>query len=155
TLAEHRVVAMQVADGIGEADALRLAAAVERDSEHPVARAIVASAEERGLDVPRVESFRAIPGHGVEPRALGRELQLGGPNVLRTLGVEPAPALVEAAAQAAARGQSAVYLVEASRALAAFAVADAVRPESREAIARLHAAKIEVVMLTGDAKSVA
>ena len=155
TLAEHRVVAMRVADGVSEEDALRLAAAVERDSEHPVARAIVASANERRLEIPQVESFRALPGHGVEARALGRMLQVGGPNLLRKLGVEPAPALVEAVAEAASRGQSAVYLLEAGSALAVFAVADAVRPESREAVRRLHEAGIEVVMLTGDAKAVA
>jgi Cu2+-exporting ATPase len=155
TLAQHRVVAMRAAEGLGEDDTLRLAAAVERDSEHPVARAIVASATERGLAVPQTESFRALPGHGVEARALGRTLQVGGPNLLRKLGVEPAPTLTEAAAEAASRGQSAVYLLEEGRALAVFAVADAVRPESREAIRRLHEQGIEVVMLTGDAKAVA
>jgi Cu2+-exporting ATPase len=155
TLAEHRVVAMRVADGLSEEDALRLAAAVERDSEHPVARAIVASADERGLEVPQAEGFRALPGRGVEARVRGRTLQAGGPNLLRKLGVEPAPALSAAAAAAASHGQSAVYLVEQGRALAVFAVADAIRPESREAVRQLHRAGIEVVMLTGDAKPVA
>ncbi|HEX5012361.1 MAG TPA: heavy metal translocating P-type ATPase [Planctomycetota bacterium] len=155
TLAEHRVIGLRVVDGVTETDALRLAAAVERDSEHPVARAIVTSATERGLEVPPAESFRALPGQGVEARALGRTLKVGGPNLLRKLGVEPAAALVEAAAEAASRGQSAIYLVEERRALAVFAVADAVRPESREAIRQLHEAGIEVVMLTGDAKAVA
>jgi Cu2+-exporting ATPase len=155
TLAELRVVAMRVANGLSEEDALRLAAAIERDSEHPVARAIVASANDRRLDIPQVESFRALPGRGVEARALGRLLQVGGPNLLRKLGVEPGPALAEAAAEAASRGQSAVYLLDSGRVLAVFSIADAIRPESREAIRRLHEAGIEVVMLTGDAKAVA
>jgi len=155
TLADHRVVAMRVAQGIEEEDALRLAAAVERDSEHPVARAIVASARERGLEVPPAEGFRALPGHGVEAQVLGRTLQVGGPNLLRRGGVDPPPQLADGAAEAASRGQSAVYLLQDSRALAVFAVADAVRPESREAIRRLHDAGIEVVMLTGDAQAVA
>jgi len=155
TLAEHRVVAMRSVDGLGEDEALRLAAAVERDSEHPVARAIVASADEGRLEIPQVENFRALPGHGVEARMQGRTLQVGGPNLLRTLGVTPSSELAEAAATAAAQGQSTVYLLEAGRTLAVFAVADAVRPESREAIRRLHGAGIEVVMLTGDAKAVA
>jgi Cu2+-exporting ATPase len=155
TLAEHRVVGFRVDDGVGATDALRLAASVERDSEHPVARAIVASAAERGLEIPPAVRFRAIPGEGVEAEVLGRTLQVGGPNLLRGLGIEPAPALAEAAAEAASRGQSAVYLLEERRALAVLAVADAVRPESREAIWRLHQAGIEVVMLTGDAKAVA
>ena len=155
TLAEHRVVAMRSVDGLGEDEALRLAAAVERDSEHPVARAIVASADEGRLEIPQAENFRALPGHGVEARMQGRTLQVGGPNLLRTLGVTPSSELAEAAATAAAQGQSTVYLLEAGRTLAVFAVADAVRPESREAIRRLHGAGIEVVMLTGDAKAVA
>ncbi|HKP30425.1 MAG TPA: heavy metal translocating P-type ATPase [Gemmatimonadales bacterium] len=155
TLAEHRVVGMRVVDGVTEDDALRWAAAIERDSEHPVASAIVASATERGLEVPPAGSFRALPGYGVEASMGGRTLRVGGPNLLRKLSVEPAAPLVEAAAEAASRGQSAVYLLEDRRALAALTVADAVRPESREAVRRLHEAGIEVVMLTGDAKAVA
>ena len=155
TLAEHRVVGMHAADGMADDEALRLAAAVERDSEHPVARAITRSAEERGLEIPAAADFRAIPGQGVEAAIDGRRLQVGGPNLLRALDVEPAPALREAAEAAARRGQSTVYLLEDGRASAVFAVADAVRPESREAVARLHAAGIEVVMLTGDSQAVA
>jgi Cu2+-exporting ATPase len=155
TLAEHRVVGMRAADDISEDEALRLAAAVERDSEHPVARAIVASAKERGLAVPSADAFRAIPGRGAEARVEGRTLRVGGPNLLATAGIEPPPVLTEEAAVAARKGRSAVYLVEGERALAVFAVADAIRPESREAIDRLHAAGIEVVMLTGDARVVA
>jgi Cu2+-exporting ATPase len=155
TLAEHRVVGMRAADGISEDEALRLAAAVERDSEHPVARAIVASAKERGLAVPSADAFRAIPGRGVEARVEGRTLRVGGPNLLATAGIGLPPVLTEEALVAARKGRSAVYLVEEERALAVFAVADAIRPESREAIDRLHAAGIEVVMLTGDARAVA
>ncbi len=155
TLAEHRVIRLRAVDGLDESEALRLAAAVERDSEHPVGRAIVASAAGRGLDLPPAENFRALPGQGVEARVGGRALRVGGPNLLRGLGAEPATALMETASEAAARGQSAVFLIEDRRALAVFAVADAVRPESREAIRRLHDAGIEVVMLTGDAQAVA
>ena len=155
TLAEHRVVAMQVAEGLTENDALRWAAAVEQDSEHPVARAIVASAVERRLEIPPAKDFHAVPGQGVVANVLGRKLSVGGPNLLRTFGVEPGAALVDGAGEATSRGQSSVYLLEQSRALAMFAVADAVRPESREAVRRLHDMRIEVVMLTGDAKPVA
>jgi Cu2+-exporting ATPase len=155
TLGEHRVVALRTADGLEENEALELAAAVEQDAEHPVARAIVASAAERGLAVPRATAFGAIQGHGVEARLDGRWLAVGGPNMLRRNGVEVARALEAFAAEAAARGQGVVYLVEAGRARAAFAVADAVRPESAEAVRRLHAQQIEVVLLTGDARPVA
>jgi Cu2+-exporting ATPase len=154
TLAEHRVVAMRT-DDIAEEEALRWAAAVERDSEHAVARAIVASAGERGLQIPQAADFRAIPGQGVEARVEGRAVQVGGPNLLRAQGIEPAPALREAADAAAARGESAVYLLVDGHARALFATADAVRPESREAVQRLHEMGIQVVMLTGDSQAVA
>src|SRR5688572_9237726 len=79
----------------------------------------------------------------------------GGPNLLKELCAEPDPALNAAADRAAARGQSTIYLIEGRRAIAAFAVADAIRPESKEAIRRLHAEGIEVVMITGDSEAVA
>jgi Cu2+-exporting ATPase len=155
TLGEHRVVDVAVADGVAADEALRLAAAVERDSEHPVARAIVKSAEERGIAAPAAEGFAAIPGQGVRARVDGRDLRVGGPNLLRAEGIELPPALAAAAERAAGAGRSAVFLLEGGRALAAFATADAVRPESAEAVRRLHEAGIEVVMLTGDSQAVA
>jgi Cu2+-exporting ATPase len=155
TLGEHRVVAVAVAGGLAEAEALRVAAAVERDSEHPVARAVVRTAEARGLAVPPAEGFEAMAGHGVRARVEGRERMVGGPNLLRRLSVALPGELDALARAAAARGQSAVYLLEGGRALAAFAVADAVRPESAEAVRRLHALGIGVAMLTGDARPVA
>ena len=155
TLGEHRVVAMRTANGLADDEALRLAAAVERDAEHPVARAIVKSAEARGLAVPASAGFAAIPGRGVRATVEGRQLAGGGPNLLAGLGVTPAPDLQRFADEAARRGQGVVYLVEGGRTLAAFAVADAVRPESAEAVRRLHDAGIEVVMMTGDARPVA
>jgi P-type Cu2+ transporter len=155
TVGAHRVVSMHVA-AQGDADhILRLAAAVERDSEHPVARAIVASAEERQLEIPAATGFRGIPGHGVEAQVDGRTLHVGGPNLLRKLQIEASPELQHGAAQAAADGQSTVFLIEDERVLAVFAVADAVRPESAEAVARLHELGIAVIMLTGDSIAVA
>ncbi len=155
TLGEHRVVAARTVGDLSEDDALRLSAAVERDAEHPIARAIVTSASERGLQVPTSSAFEAIPGRGVRSTVDGHQLAAGGPNLLTSLGVTPAPELQQFADDAAARGQSVVYLVERNRALAAFAVADAVRPESAEAVRRLHEAGIEVVLMTGDTRAVA
>jgi Cu2+-exporting ATPase len=154
TLGEHRVVDMAV-DGIDEAEALRLAAAVERDSEHPIARAIVTSAEERGITPPAAEGFAAIPGRGVRARVEGRDLMVGGPNLLEAEGVAPPPALAAAAERAAQAGRAAMFMLEGGRAVAMFATADAIRPESAEAVRRLHDAGIEVVMMTGDAQAVA
>jgi Cu2+-exporting ATPase len=155
TLGELRVSDVATAEGLAPDDALRLAAAVERDSEHPVARAIVASAEERGLRVPPSSDFEYMPGRGVRATVDGRRLTAGGPNLLAGLGVEPDGGLRTAAERAASRGQGTVYLVDDGRVLAAFAVADAVRPESADAVRRLHEERVEVVMLTGDARPVA
>src|SRR5690606_34930918 len=154
TLGEHRVVEV-VSDGIDDNDALRIAAAIERDSEHPVARAIVVSAEERGVEQPAVRGFRAIPGHGVEAEVEGRTYRIGGPNLLRRLDATASPALAQAADRCAESAQSAVYLVAGAQPLAVFAIADQVRPESVEAVRRLHEDDVEVVMLTGDSRAVA
>jgi Cu2+-exporting ATPase len=155
TLGQHRVVAMRAVDGIGEDEALRLAAAVEHDAEHPVARAIVASAADRKLTVPRATDFLALPGRGVQATVDGRRLADGGPRLLEQLGVEAPPELRRFADAAAAKGQSVVYQVEDGRVQAAFSVADAVRPESAEAIRRLHDARVAVAMVTGDSRAVA
>ena len=155
TRGEHRVVAIGTTKGLTEDAALQLVAAVERDAEHPVARAIVKSAEERGLSVPASDAFQAIPGRGARATVDGRQLSVGGPNLLSSIGVTAAPELQQFAEAAATRGQGVVYLVEGANTLAAFAVADSVRPESAEAVKRLHDAGIEVVMMTGDARAVA
>jgi P-type Cu2+ transporter len=155
TRGQFRVVDIATDGSVDAHEALRLAAAVERDSEHTIAQGIVKSAEEQNLDVPKAEAFEAIPGHGVRAVVDGQEFYVGGPAMLRRLGVTPAAAVRDVADRAAARGQASVYLLTPSRALAAFAVADAVRPESREAIQKLHDQRIEVVMLTGDAQAVA
>jgi P-type Cu2+ transporter len=155
TLGQHRVVASETAAGVAEADALRLAAAVEQDAEHPVGRAIVTSAGEQALQLPRVFNFKAIAGQGVEAVVDGRRLRVGGPNLLRNLNLTLTPRFTEFTQTAAAKGQAVIYLVESNRVVSAFSVADAIRPESRQAVDRLHALGIEVVMLTGDAQAVA
>jgi Cu2+-exporting ATPase len=155
TRGEFRVVEVVPAPDLSAGDALRIAAAVERDSEHTIARGIMKTAEERALNVPRAVGFRAIPGHGVRATVDGHEYTVGGPALLRSLGATPPPELREAADRAAAKGQAALYLVQGAQVRAVIAVADAVRDESREAIRRLHEEGIEVVMLTGDARPVA
>jgi Cu2+-exporting ATPase len=155
TRGEFRVVDIATDGTLDANEALRLAAAVERDSEHTIAQGIVKSAEERQLKVSKADQFEAIPGHGVRAVVEGQELFMGGPAMLRRLNVTPAKTVREAAERAAARGQASVYLLTSTSAVAAFAVADAVRPESRDAIQRLHEQHIEVVMLTGDATAVA
>ena len=155
TRGEFRVVEITTRPGMSDDEALALAAAVERDSEHTIAQGIVKSAEERRLSVPKAEAFRAIPGHGVLAVVANRELQLGGPALLRKLNVVPDAALAEAVERAASRGQAAITMIERETVLAVFAIADAVREESREAVDRLHRLGLEVIMMTGDAKAVA
>ena len=155
TLGEHRVVDIATIAGVNPEDALRLAAALEGNSEHPVARAIVKSAEERGLHIPPSEDFTYLAGRGVTATVEGKAMAAGGPNLLTKLKLEPEPTLREAEARAAARGQSTIHLIEGNRVIAMFAVADAVRPESRAAVQRLHEENIEVIMITGDAEPVA
>lgn len=155
TLGEHRVVAMTAVAGVEDEEALRIAAAVEAESEHPIARGIVSSARDRDLPIPTAEGFRAMPGHGVSASVAGTEYHMGGPALLRAESVAVPDALREAAERAAARGQAAIYLLRERRAIAVFAVADAIREESRTAIQALHASGIEVAMLTGDARAVA
>jgi len=155
TRGEFRVVDIATDGGRDATEALRLAAAVERDSEHTIAQGIVKSAAERKLPVPRAEQFEAIPGYGVRAMVEGNEFYMGGPAMLKRLGLTPAAAIGKAAERAAARGQASVYLLTPTSAIAAFTVADAARPESRDAIQRLHDQGIQVVMLTGDAKTVA
>jgi P-type Cu2+ transporter len=155
TLGEQRVVGVRAAPSVDESEALRIAAAVERDSEHAVARALLATARERQLPIPEAAAFEAIAGRGVRALVDGRAWWVGGPNLLRHLGREVPGALAAFTAEAYGRGQAVVYLAHEDGVAAAFAVADAVRPESAEAVRRLHEMGLEVAMLTGDARPVA
>jgi len=155
TRGEFRVVEITTRQGLSPDDALTIAAAVEHDSEHTIAVGIVKSADERGLRVPNAERFQALPGRGVQAVVDGRTILVGGPALLREQSVHVDPALQAATERAAARGQAAITMIDGAAAMAVFAVADAVRPESRDAIQRLHAQHIEVIMMTGDARPVA
>jgi len=146
---------MAVAEGASEEEALRIAAGVETESEHPIARGIVRTAEARGIEVPAADGFRAAAGKGVAASIEGVDYHVGGPALLEAEKVEVSGVVRKAAKAAADRGQAAIYLVREDRALAVFAVADAIREESREAIDALHDRGIEVAMLTGDAQAVA
>jgi Cu2+-exporting ATPase len=155
TRGEFRVVEITPAPGLSADDALKLAASVEQESEHTIAQGVVKSAQERGLPLSRAEQLQAIPGQGVKAVVGGRSLMIGGPALIRQLGIELPPELRDALDRASSRAQTAITLIEGQAALAVLAVADAVREESREAVRRLHEQGIEVIMMTGDAKVVA
>ncbi len=155
TKGEQGLVAIATADGVEEAEALALVAAVEGDSEHIIARALVEAAQERGVQIPAVSGFQALPGRGVQANVNGRTLQVGGPRLLEQEEVSVSENLAHQAHLWGERGQTVVYLVEGGQTLAAFALADVIRPESREAIAALKQQDIQVAMLTGDSEAVA
>lgn len=155
TLGEFRIVDSAVADVLSEDEALEVAARIESESEHPIARGIVASATEKGLDLGGVENFHAVTGKGVAATVDGKEYQIGGPAMLEAEDVTVPDNLKQAAQEASERGQASIYLIRDHQALAVYAVADGIREESREAINTLHDMGIEVAMLTGDAKAVA
>lgn len=153
TAARHEVTAVAAADGRGD-EVLRLAAAVESDSEHPLARAIVAKARHSGA-VPRSRGFRALPGRGVEAEVDGRRLAVGGPALLAERSITEPEELSAQVSSWKERGAAVLYLVEGAAVLGAFALEDQVRPESKEAVARLHRLGLKVAMITGDARQVA
>ena len=155
TLGEFGVVTVATAEGTSREEALRLAAGVEQDSEHTIARGIVEVARAEGIEVPVASDFDAIAGHGVAATVEGRTLHVGGPALIRKLHVELPEAVRETGEESEGKGQTTVYLIEDGRALAVFGLADKVREESRAAIDRLHELGVEVVMLTGDSKAVA
>ena len=134
---------------------LALAAAVEADSEHPVAKAIVRAARERGLHIPQASGFTSLTGRGVSAAVDGRTLHVGGPALLRELGVVEPPALAQATRGWMDRGAAVLHVLDGRRVLGAVSLEDAVRTESRQAVAALQNRGIKVAMVTGDARQVA
>ena len=153
TSAQHVVTGMRSAGGDDE-EVLALAGAVESDSEHPLARAIVAAAKDRG-DVPRASEFRSMTARGVEAVVNGRRLAVGGPALLQDVEARVPFELEDAVEEWKGRGASVLYLLEGDRVLGAFALEDEVRKESHEAVRALHDLGIKVAMITGDAREVA
>ncbi|WP_223199182.1 heavy metal translocating P-type ATPase [Solihabitans fulvus] len=156
TLTKGRPTVTDVAavDGADESLVLALGAAAERDSEHPLAKAIVATATARGA-VPTATDFRSLTGRGVRATVDGSEIAVGGPALLREFGVEPPEALARHTDTWAGRGAAVLHVLRDGAVLGALALADEIRPESRQAVDQLHAEGIRVVMITGDARNVA
>ncbi|MBP9501522.1 MAG: copper-translocating P-type ATPase [Candidatus Promineofilum sp.] len=155
TQGAHGVVGMTAIEGTDEVTALALAAAVERDSEHFIARAFRKAAEERGLSLPAIQGFEALKGRGVRAESGDETVYVGGPRLLEMLSLQ-LPTGIEAFTEGTNRkGQSVIYLVRGEQVVAAFALADVIRPESREAVRRLREMGVEVAMLTGDSEAVA
>ena len=149
------VVTGVAAAGLSEDEGLRLAAAVESDSEHPLARAIVAGARARG-SVPAATGFRSLTGRGVEAAVDGTPYVVGGPALVRERALAMPPELEQPAAAWSERGATVLYLVRVDEPVAAIALEDEVRPEATAAVEELRALGVRrVVMITGDARPVA
>jgi Cu2+-exporting ATPase len=155
TKGEQGLVGLAPVDGRTEDEVLALTAAIEGDSEHMVARGIRQAAKDKDLSLPGVSDFEAIKGHGVQANHNGQTVYVGGPNLLKKLDVELPDKLARFAEEAGQKGQAVVYLIEDRQPVAALALADVIRPESKQAIQRLHELGIEVAMLTGDSQAVA
>jgi Cu2+-exporting ATPase len=143
------------ATGVSEDDLFSRAAAVERDSEHPLAKVIVAEAKRRGLASLPTSHFEALPGRGAQALVSGESVAIGGPRLLSERKVRPPPEVAKTTAAWAADGKTVLFVVSQNGVLGAFAVEDEIRPESKQAVEDLHRLGIRVAMITGDSKTVA
>jgi len=152
TLTVGRPVVAAVAAAVGnESDLLGLAASVEADSEHPLARAIVAEAQRRKISSPAAIDFESLAGRGARAVVGGRTVAVGGPRLLEELGLSP----VAEAESWAREGRTVLHVVADGQIVGALALEDEIRPESREAVDALHALGLKVAMITGDSQQVA
>jgi Cu2+-exporting ATPase len=140
------------APGGNESDLLADAAAVEANSEHPLAKAIVAEAKRRNLPTLQAANFEALPGRGAQAQVNGKSVIIGGPRLLTEDKVTVPPEVEKLTTQWASEGKTVLYVVAEGKLLGAFAVEDEIRPESNEAVKELHRLGIRVAMITGDSK---
>jgi Cu+-exporting ATPase len=151
TLGKPKLIAVEPSNGFEEAEVLRLAAALERGSEHPLAAAIVEGAEERGIELPPSSGFESRTGKGVVGTIEGRNVALGNAALMRDIGIDPGP--VEAKADAhRSEGQGVMFVALDGKLGGLVVVADPVKDTAAEAIAELHREGIRIVMLTGDSR---
>ncbi|MGQ9349080.1 MULTISPECIES: heavy metal translocating P-type ATPase [Mycolicibacterium] len=151
TKGEPTVTAIEAIGDLDDDNVLALAAAAEADSEHPLARAIVKAAEERGLTVPRANGFSSSPAVGVTATVDGHEIRVGGPRLLEDIGAQE----VHAATSWREEGAIILHVIRDGAVVGGLRLADEIRPESRDAVDALHKLGVEVVMITGDAEAVA
>jgi Cu2+-exporting ATPase len=148
------VSGVAAAPGTTEDDLIARAAAVESNSEHPLAKAIVAEAKRRNVAQLLATKFEALPGRGTKATVDGQSIEIGGPRLLTEAKVTVPPEVEKMATVWAADGKTVLYAVAQGRLLGGFAVEDEIRPESKEAVAELHRLGVRVAMITGDSKTV-
>ncbi|MDB5289002.1 MAG: Silver exporting P-type ATPase, partial [Phycisphaerales bacterium] len=154
TEGKPKLVSVITADGVDEQEFLRLAAALERASEHSLAAAIVAGANERGIEPPPAAAFQSVTGKGVTGTVEGRSVLLGNAALLQESGLDPGP-LAARAEELRGDGQTVMYLAADGRVLGLLGVADPVKESTPEAIRLLKEEGIRIVMLTGDSRATA
>ena len=152
TQGQHLVTGAVTLDGLTDTELLDLAAAVEADSEHPVARAIVHAANGSAK---HARDFRSLPGRGVQAVVDGEPVAVGGPALLQELGADVPAVLASRTHGWVERGASVLHVIKGDKVIGAIALEDAPREESRHAIDALHADGVNVAMITGDACQVA
>jgi Cu2+-exporting ATPase len=143
------------ARGSNESDLLAHAAAVEANSEHPLAKAVVAEAKRRNLPMLKATGFEELPGRGAQALVNGKSVAIGGPRLVSEAKVTVPPEVEKLTSAWASEGKTVLYVVAEGRLLGAFAVEDEIRPESHEAVTELHRLGIRVAMITGDSQAVA
>jgi Cu2+-exporting ATPase len=136
-------------------EVLALAAAIEADSEHPLARAVVEGAAAREISVPDADGFESLAGRGARATVDGRSVAIGGPRLLEELSVEPDASLRARSEAWAEDGRTVLHVIVDGQVLGAIAVEDEIRPESVEAVRDLHAIDVRVAMITGNSQAVA
>jgi P-type Cu+ transporter len=154
TAGKPKLVTLAPSAGFNEKELLRLAASLERGSEHPLAAAIVSGAAERRVEIARAESFESITGKGVRGDIDGRSVGLGNRALLEELGVDPGPLATEAE-RFRADGQTVVFVTVDGKVAGLIGVADPIKESTPDAIQQLHENRIRIVMLTGDSRTTA
>ncbi|WP_307047744.1 heavy metal translocating P-type ATPase [Arthrobacter oryzae] len=155
TTGEPELKDITAVQGVDADSLLALAAAVESDSEHPVARAIVRAARERNLAIPHATDFSSLTGRGVRATVDGRAVHVGGPALLRELGAVEPDSVAGSTRAWMVRGAAVLHVIDEGRVLGAVSLEDSIRAESRQAVAALQNRGVKVAMITGDARQVA
>ena len=154
TEGKPKLVTVKTVDGVEEHHALRLAASLERASEHPLAEAIVKGAQEKGIELAKANDFLSVTGKGITGDVDGHKVALGNIKLLENLGID-AGDLSQQADDLRAEGQTVMFLSVGGKAAGLLGVADPIKDSTPEAIRNLHAEGIKVVMLTGDSRRTA
>jgi Cu+-exporting ATPase len=154
TEGKPRLVSVETVEGFEEKDFLRLAASLERGSEHPLAAAIVEGAREKGIDLAKAEDFEARSGKGVTGKVNGRRVALGNPKLLEELEIDPGD-LAERAEELRGEGQTVMFVVVDGKPAGLLGVADPIKESTPEAIKNLHDEGLRIVMVTGDNRTTA